>query len=67
MRRNVARGASIRARTKRIATHRAELLTWFRSLEKEVVDLDKAYQTLLNMELERMLHQAEGGDSDVKT
>jgi hypothetical protein len=67
MRRNVARGASIRARTKRIATHRAELLMWFQSLEKEVVDLDKAYQTLLNMELERMLHQAEGGDLDGKT
>ena len=67
MRRNAAKGASIRASVKKINVHRAELLTWFRSLEKEVVDLNKAYQTLLNMELQRMLNRAEGGDSDVKT
>ncbi len=66
-RQSIKKGPSVHSYGKRKRLYRAQLVVRLDQMEHELMDLDRAYVAILNRELEKLLHRAEGGKQDAAT
>lgn len=66
-RQSIRKGPSVHSHGKRKRLYRAQLVVRLDQMEHEIMDLDRAYVSILHRELEKLLHRSEGGERDVAT